>query len=77
NVNAAIRLSKRTDYFPSEIKRERARNRLCRLNDIRFIRILYPGAESFGDCICIRREDKTWKASEYAVNIAFEIMKSK
>ncbi len=74
---AAIRISKRTDYYPQEIKREYARNRMCRMSGIKLIRILYPGADEMPDCICISRQDNTWEADEMAARVAIMIIAKK
>ncbi|MCR5099154.1 MAG: zinc-ribbon domain-containing protein [Lachnospiraceae bacterium] len=71
---AAIHLDQHRDLFEQEYWRQDVQNDLCKKNDIFLIRIQYPGAKQFPDCVCIEKADNGWESADLAIQAAFRLI---
>lgn len=76
-VRACINIDRHRDLFDQEYWRQDVQNDLCRKNNILMIRIQYPGAPVFTDCVCIEKSDNGWESADLAIQAAFSIIKLK
>jgi len=70
----AIELSEPSHVTEIGKKRERSKDRLCKMNGIQMIRILDPGYASHDNCIAIRKHDFSDEACEQAIEAMFGIL---
>ena len=77
NEKAVIHIGMHKEQWEQEYWRERVQNDLCRKNGILMIRLLFPGAMDFPDCVCIERSDNGWMSADIAVQAAFKLIKGR
>ena len=71
---ATIHVDRRRDLFEQEYWRQDVQNDLCRKNNILMVRIQFPGARQFPDCVCIERNDNGWESADLAIQVAFRLI---
>lgn len=73
SVHGAIFFSKNYHNNHHGYRMERAKNELCRKNNIRVVRIIENGFREFDNCAVITRMDDTLEAYDRAVEMALSM----